>query len=98
MKIEASLKQQKNVLVIDCNVKRMDENTAHEGEEKEWGKILNGSKNDWGRYGRKVCRLAASQTKANADARPPAVGSKSRSVRSFSPFYFGNSFFPFVYC
>lgn len=37
------------------------------------GKILNGSNIDWGQKEKRVCTLAASQTKANADARPPAV-------------------------
>ena len=38
MKIVSSLKQRKNVLLMDYNVKRMDENTANGGEEKEWGR------------------------------------------------------------
>ena len=60
------------------------------------GKIMNGSKNDWGRQEKSVQiglhhKRKPTLTLGPQQLDPSKLSVQSRSVRSFFPFYFGNS-------
>ena len=70
------------MLVMDSNVKRMDENTANEEERKEWGRYCMEATLIGARSEKREHNWLHHKRKANADARPQQSGSRALSVLS----------------